>query len=49
MFAFVKALSVVILTISCGYSAAITQILGYADTEYVVENITIRIPPSLVA
>ncbi|KAH7097250.1 glutamate 5-kinase [Auriculariales sp. MPI-PUGE-AT-0066] len=30
-------------------SVAIAQILGYADTEYVVENITIRLPPALVA
>ncbi|EJD48637.1 glutamate 5-kinase [Auricularia subglabra TFB-10046 SS5] len=29
-------------------SSAIVQILGYADSEHVVENITIRIPPSLV-
>jgi len=26
-------------------SSYITQLLGYADSEYVVENITIRIPP----
>ncbi|KAF8510340.1 glutamate 5-kinase [Gautieria morchelliformis] len=26
-------------------SAYITQLLGYADSEYVVENITIRLPP----
>ena len=27
------------------HSAYITQLLGYADSEYVVENITIRLPP----
>jgi len=27
-------------------SSYLTQLLGYADSEYVVENITIRIPPS---
>ncbi|KAF9063715.1 Aspartate/glutamate/uridylate kinase [Rhodocollybia butyracea] len=26
-------------------SSCLTQILGYADSEYVVENITIRVPP----
>ncbi|GAW06690.1 glutamate 5-kinase [Lentinula edodes] len=26
-------------------SAHLTQVLGYADSEYVVENITIRVPP----
>ncbi|TFK65711.1 glutamate 5-kinase [Pluteus cervinus] len=30
-------------------SSNITQLLGYADSEYVVENITIRIPPSTTA
>ncbi|KIJ31813.1 hypothetical protein M422DRAFT_266427 [Sphaerobolus stellatus SS14] len=29
-------------------SSYITQLLGYADSEYVVENITIRIPPSII-
>lgn len=28
-----------------GESSYIAQLLGYADSEYVVENITIRIPP----
>ncbi|KAJ7594922.1 glutamate 5-kinase [Mycena floridula] len=28
-------------------SSYMTQMLGYADSEYVVENITIRIPPSM--
>lgn len=27
------------------YSSYISQMLGYADSEYVVENITIRVPP----
>lgn len=27
-------------------SSLLTQVLGYADSEYVVENITIRMPPS---
>jgi glutamate 5-kinase len=35
------------LTCSNGLcSSLLTQVLGYADSEYVVENITIRVPPS---
>lgn len=27
------------------FSSQLAQVLGYADSEYVVENITIRVPP----
>lgn len=29
----------------CIHSSQIAQVLGYADSEYVVENVTIRLPP----
>lgn len=34
-----------LLTPSMFYSSSLSKILGYADSDYVVENITIRIPP----
>jgi glutamate 5-kinase len=33
------------IVINGGCSSYLTQILGYADSEYVVENVTIRVPP----
>lgn len=34
-----------LLTCSVFYSSSLSKVLGYADSDYVVENITIRIPP----
>ena len=34
-----------LLTYSVFCSSSLSKILGYADSDYVVENITIRIPP----
>jgi len=33
------------LLTSMFYSSSLSKVLGYADSDYVVENITIRIPP----
>lgn len=35
----------IVLTSRAHHSSQIAQVLGYADSEYVVENITIRVPP----
>ena len=34
-----------LLTLSMFCSSSLSKVLGYADSDYVVENITIRIPP----
>lgn len=36
-----------ILSVKGLNSSHLSQVLGYADSEYVVENITIRVPPSI--
>ena len=46
MTAVLRSITVPMLTVLCFRSSYIPQLLGYADSEYVVENITIRVPPS---